>query len=715
MRQYAAVSVDVPVLGVSRVYHYSVPEDLRDELEVGAPVLVPFGPRKARGYILEFVDSPGVDEVRPILGRLRVAVVTPNLMVLAGDVARRYLCQVGEVLRCMVPPERRSMPHDMWEALPSQGKYPARQARLLEVLARHTGPVSGRLACREAGVPREVLLALEQKGLATRVTCVEEPPKDRAVVPTPAQAAAAMWASEALEGGVSLLFGVTGSGKTHIYLDAVERVVDQGRQAIFLVPEISLTLQAAQVFQDHFPGRVALMHSRITPGERFDEWARVREGRASVVVGARSAVFAPCASLGLIIVDEEHETTYKQEEAPRYHAREVALMRCGQEGAGVLLGSATPSVESYHRALRGGYRLFCLEARPLGRPMPRVHVADMREELRSGNRTIFSALLKEDIQDTLARREQVILFLNRRGHSTFMLCRECGFVMRCPSCDVSLTLHTEGRALRCHYCQHTALAPDTCPKCQGHYLRAFGTGTQRVEEEAKKAFPSARVLRMDTDSTARKGSHQRILSAFQRGEADILVGTQMIAKGLDIERVTLVGAMAADTALHLPDFRSAERTFQLLTQAAGRAGRGEREGRVIIQTYNPEHYSIEAARHHDYPGFFAREIASREDLGYPPFRELAQITCDAVSEDAARGGAEALACGVKYNGGLEILGPSPAPIAKVKGRYRWILVVKAQNAGVLSVQLGELLARAHGKGWPRGVRVTVDVDPASVL
>jgi len=646
---------------------------------------------------------------------LRMAVVTPNLMALAGDVARRYLCQVGEVLRCMVPPERRLGRDDMWEVRLHQDKLPPRQARLLEALARHGGPASGRLALREAKVPREVLLALERKGIVARVTRAPGPPLGRAVVPTPAQAAAALWASEALEGRVSLLFGVTGSGKTHVYLDAVERAVDQGRQAVFLVPEISLTLQAAQVFQDRFPGRVAVMHSRIAPGERFDEWARVREGQAQVVVGARSAVFAPCANLGLIIVDEEHETTYKQEEAPRYHAREVALMRGLREGAGVLLGSATPSVESYYRALQGEYRLFRLEARPLGRPMPRVEVADMREELKRGNRTIFSSLLKEGIQDTLARREQVILFLNRRGHSTFMLCRECGFVMRCPSCDVSLTLHTEGRVLRCHYCQHTSLAPDTCPRCQGHYLRAFGTGTQRVEEEVTKAFPGARVLRMDTDSTARKGSHQRILSAFQRGEADILVGTQMIAKGLDIERVTLVGAMAADTALHLPDFRSAERTFQLLTQAAGRAGRGEREGRVIIQTYNPEHFSIEAARHHDYLGFFQREIAAREELGYPPFKELAQITCDAVSEDAARGGAESLARGVQYNGGLEILGPSPAPIARMKGRYRWTLVVKAQDQGVLSAQLGELLARVHSRGWPRGVRVTVDVDPASVL
>lgn len=714
VKEYAEVSVDVPVLGVSRSYHYFVPQEFRGVLQRGSAVVVPFGSRKARGYVLGFPLEPAVEGVKPILGLAGTALLPQALLDLAGDVSRRYLCQMGEVLRCMVPKKRRGTKPLLWVACGKVPSAPSRQARLLEVMARYPAGVDGRLACREARVPREVLLALERKGVVRRF--VEEPHLPVVELePTEAQIEALRWSQGVDEGRASLLFGVTGSGKTYIYAETVARVIDEGRQAIVLVPEIALTTQVVEAFRARFGRGVALLHSRLSAGERYEEWTRIREGKAQVAIGARSAVFAPFSNLGLIVLDEEHETTYKQEESPRYHAREVALMRAKREGAGVLMGSATPSVETYHRALQGQYGLFALESRPSGREMPSVTVVDMREEMKADNRAIFGLVLQEKIRQTLSRGEQVILFLNRRGHSTFMLCRECGMVLRCPSCDVSLTLHSEDRRLRCHYCDHTRPIPQVCPGCGGRYMRAFGAGTQRVEEDARRAFPMARVLRMDTDTTSRKGSHERILGAFRNGEADILVGTQMIAKGLDLANVTLVGAVAADTALHLPDFRSAERTFQLLTQVAGRAGRGDKLGEVIIQTYNPHHYSIECARLHDYAGFYSKEVASRQEVGYPPFRDLAQVVFSAASEETARRGAELLADGIECVGGLEGLGPAPAPIGRIKGRYRWMLVVKAPDRDTLSLGLEGLLERAHGKGWPAGVRVIVDVDPSAVL
>jgi replication restart DNA helicase PriA len=406
---------------------------------------------------------------------------------------------------------------------------------------------------------------------------------------------------------------------------AIEAVLARGRSAIVLVPEIALTPQLAGTFHERFGSRVALLHSRLSAGERYDEWRRVERGEARVVVGARSAVFAPARNLGLVVVDEEHENSYKQEESPRYHAREVACERARVAGCVCVLGSATPSVESFYRARTGEYDYIALTTRVEMRPLPSVEVVDMREELARGNRSIFSRALARAIRERLARREQVILFLNRRGHSTFVLCRECGHALRCPECDVALTYHAEEGRMRCHYCDHEEAVPDTCPKCGSSYIKYFGAGTERIEREVMRVFPQARVVRMDLDTTRTKRAHENIVNMFRGGEYDILVGTQMVAKGHDFPRVTLVGVVSADTCLNLPDYKAGERTFQLLTQVAGRAGRGERPGQVIIQTYAPDHYAVQRARDHDYLGFYEEEIRARRDLLYPPFVHLVLV------------------------------------------------------------------------------------------
>lgn len=549
---------------------------------------------------------------------------------------------------------------------------------------------------------------------------------------------------------VFLLHGVTGSGKTEVYLRAIEAARARGRRALVLVPEIALTPQLAGIFRARFGDRVALLHSALSDGERFDEWRRIRSGEAEVAVGARSAVFAPFDRLGLIVLDEEHETSYKQEEAPRYHARDVALERGRREGAVVVLGSATPSVESYHAAARGRYRLLRLPGRIDGRPLPEMAVVDMREELERGNRSIFSARLEEAVRARLERREQVILFLNRRGFHTFVLCRECGYVVRCPRCDVSLTLHVGSAApMRCHYCRHEQAPPAVCPSCGGRRIRYFGTGTQRVEELARERFPGARILRMDVDTTGTRGAHERIYHQFRRGEADILVGTQMIAKGWDIAGVTLVGVISADTALNFPDFRAAERTYQLLTQVAGRAGRGEVPGEVVIQTYAPDHFAIRAAAAHDGEAFYRRELRERRRLGFPPFAHLVRLVVSHPEAVAAEGAARRLAEAARALGAVpwsafalpaadpapasgavlpdapdmpaavpaaavvQMIGPAPAPIARLHGRHRWQLAFKGRDRE----ELLDFLHALVPPGNPRDgdVHIAVDPDPVNLL
>ncbi|MFC4766070.1 primosomal protein N' [Effusibacillus consociatus] len=479
-----------------------------------------------------------------------------------------------------------------------------------------------------------------------------------------------------------LLQGVTGSGKTEIYLQSIAACVGEGRQAIVLVPEISLTPQMVERFKRRFGEAVAVLHSRLSQGERYDEWKRIRRGEVSIAVGARSAIFAPFENIGLIVIDEEHELSYKQEDQPKYHAREVAWQRALHHGAVLLLGSATPSLETRHLTDQGKVRQILLPTRFNNNTLPKVQIVDMRDELQAGNRSMFSRSLHRLILDRLEKKEQMILFLNRRGHSTFVLCRNCGFVARCPDCDVSLTYHSVRgfEVLRCHYCGHSEPSVSKCPSCTSPHIRTFGTGTQRVEEELKKVFPSARVIRMDVDTTGTKGSHERMLQQFREGEADILLGTQMIAKGLDFPRVSLVGVITADISLNLPDFRSSERTFQLLTQVAGRAGRHELEGAVLIQTYHPDHYAIQYAVTQDYEQFYREEIRIRRTLENPPFCELTVFTVQhqqqAKAERLIRGLEHKLRSLFQHLDQVEVLPACPAPLAKLQGKYRYHLCVK---------------------------------------
>ncbi len=513
-----------------------------------------------------------------------------------------------------------------------------------------------------------------------------------------------------------LLHGVTGSGKTEVYLRAIKRVLDKGKEAIVLVPEISLTPQMTSRFKERFGPLVAVMHSALSAGEKYDEWRKIKRGEVKVVVGARSAIFAPFENIGIIILDEEHESTYKQDDTPRYHARDVAIKRAEYYNCPVILGSATPSLESYARASKGVYTMLTLTKRPKDQALPTVTVVDMREELKTGNRSMFSLPLAEAIRIRLEKGEQIVLFLNKRGFSSFVLCRDCGTVVECPNCDISLTYHRAHEQLKCHYCGHEERVPLVCPECKSEHIRFFGTGTQKAQEEIAKLFPTARVLRMDVDTTRQKGSHERLLRQFSEGQADILLGTQMIAKGLDFPNITLVGVLAADTTLHLADFRAAEKTFQLMTQVSGRAGRHELPGEVFIQTYSPEHYAIELAKAQHYEPFYNMEMAARRQYGYPPFYfvTLVQFTHEDLLKvaDFAEKGARYLKQNLSAD--TVVIGPTASAISRVNNRYRYQCLIKYKKEPKLTETLQQLIKYYRTDWIKSGLTMTVDVEPASI-
>ncbi|MGE6631349.1 primosomal protein N' [Bacillus sp. NPDC077027] len=514
-----------------------------------------------------------------------------------------------------------------------------------------------------------------------------------------------------------LLHGVTGSGKTEIYLQTIENVLNRGKEAIVLVPEISLTPQMVQRFKGRFGSSVAVLHSGLSTGEKYDEWRKIHRKEVRLVVGARSAVFAPFENLGMIIIDEEHESSYKQEEMPRYHAKDVAIERARRHQCPVVLGSATPSLEAFARAKKGVYTLLSLKHRVNQQQLPHVSLIDMRKELRNGNRSMFSEELMERLKAVLERKEQAVLFLNKRGYSSFVMCRDCGYVTQCPHCEISLTYHRFQKRLKCHYCGHEALVPNECPECHSEHIRYFGTGTQRVEEELAKVLPEARVIRMDVDTTSRKGAHEKLLNAFGRKEADILLGTQMIAKGLDFPDVTLVGVLSADTSLHIPDFRSSEKTFQLLTQVSGRAGRHEKTGSVIIQSYTPSHYSIELTKQHDYEAFFEQEMYHRRQQSYPPFYFIAMITVSHEEVIKAAHVTEKIAQFLKTHcaPNTRILGPSASPIAKIKDRYRYQCVIKYKRENELTDLLRKIQDHYQKEMEQKKLTISIDMNPYMMM
>lgn len=518
-------------------------------------------------------------------------------------------------------------------------------------------------------------------------------------------------ALEAHQDQTFLLEGVTGSGKTEVYLQLMAKASQMGRGAILLVPEIALTPQMVRQVKSRFQTGVAVLHSGLTNSQKYDEWRRIIRGQATIVVGARSSIFAPIRDLGLVIIDEEHETTYKQSDTPRYHAREVAIWRCHYHQAPLLLGSATPSLESRSRAQVGRYQHLRLPERVNGRPLPPVTLVDMTKEMVQQTTDELSSVLKDKIADRLAKGQQIVLLLNRRGYASYMLCRECGQVIQCPRCDISLTYHKHEHRLKCHYCDYQSPVPDRCPNCHSDYLRTFGLGTQKIEELLNQHFPEARVIRMDMDTTRKKGQHEALLDRFRRHEADILLGTQMIAKGLDFEAVTLVGVINADTALNLPDFRAGEKTFQLLTQVAGRTGRGRFEGEVLIQTYNPDHYVMQLAQQHDYESFFYYEMKRRHLGHYPPYFYTTLITISSKYQAKAQVMSHQVKQALLASGAaLEILGPSQGAIARINERYYFQLLLKYKDGQVIKESLGAILDQSQLEA-KQGIYITIDHEP----
>ncbi len=722
---------------VDKSFHYAIPERLAPLLRIGQRVLVPFGTKTLHGTVISFPETSDFKKLKEILSiQDPEPLCSPHLLALTKWVAEYYACAWSEALEAAVPAGAKhghaastlliaalGVPPDEARAaaLGLRAKAP-RQSRMLEILL---GEASGELPAadlaRSAKASRAPLEALARAGLVRlrKEEVLDDPlltgevPLQQPLVPT-AEQTAALEAIAACNGfGAFLLHGVTGSGKTEVYLQAISRVVEKGKQAIVLVPEIALTPQTVGRFRARFR-EVAVLHSRLTQAQRRAQWERIRAGKARVVVGARSAVFAPASDLGLIVVDEEPESSFKQQSKPRYHARAVAVQRARMLGIPVLLGSATPSLECWEATRSGRMRLLTLTARQGGGALPPVLVVDMRQELREIHKlSHLSRPLLRAMAAALEKGEQAMLLLNRRGFATAVSCRRCGWALGCAHCDVTLTWHKrEGRA-RCHLCDHGADTPEACPDCGLAGLRYLGFGTEKVEEELAKALPKARIARMDADTTRGRLSHQEVLGRFEAGGADILLGTQMIAKGLDIPNVTVVGVVSADTGLHLPDFRAAERTFQLLAQVSGRAGRGPKGGRVIVQTFNPSHPAVKAAAEHDYEGFAKVEMGHRKALGYPPFARLARIVVQgrevAIAESKARGIGEALrAVPAK---GAEILGPAPCPIARVESWHRFHLLVKAPSDEVRR----RILAAIPLKLGSASLRVSVDVDPTDLL
>ncbi|MGM9920533.1 MAG: primosomal protein N' [Bhargavaea sp.] len=612
------------------------------------------------------------------------------------------------------------------ESLP---KSASRQAELIDWMETHIGmSVPSKDVMEATGTTRATLKALVGKGAARETEEEVYRKPETGLMPesgglpgplTEEQATAVGEIGKAVaeeRDETFLLHGVTGSGKTEVYMQVIRQVLDLGKEAIVLVPEISLTPQITSRFKRRFGPLVAVMHSGLSAGEKYDEWRKVQRGEVKVVVGARSAVFAPFRNLGVIVLDEEHESSYKQEDSPRYHARDVAIRRSQEHGCPVILGSATPSLESYARAHKGVYSLLTLTERAKKQPLPEVEIVDMREELKNGNRSMFSVALAEAIRDRLEKGEQTVLFLNRRGYSSFVLCRDCGTSVQCPNCDISLTYHRATERLQCHYCGHEEPVPLTCPECGSEHIRFFGTGTQKVQEELHRLLPEARVLRMDVDTTRQKGAHERLLRQFGDGGADILLGTQMIAKGLDFPNITLVGVLSADTMLRLSDFRAAEKTFQLLTQVSGRAGRHEKEGEVIVQTYAPEHYAVELAKDQAYEPFYAIEMGNRKRYSYPPFFfvTLIQFSHEDLMKVSETAGNAVRYLSGKLGPDTVIIGPTAAEVARVNNRYRYQCLIKYKKEPKLAGVLTDLVKIYRSSWMKEGILMSIDMNPSTI-
>lgn len=741
----ARVTLD---LTLRKEFDYLIPPEFLSDIEIGSRVKVPFNTRQVLGSVTALAeDSPHTNlrAITQVIGTQ--SLLTPKVLQLARWISEYYCCPLEIALRSALPDAVRKEQARWRERLvvrPLQApsgevKLSKRQSEVLKILA-NAGQIALQELLQRAETTAATVRRLEDRGLVEIGSQISErdPFAREHFLPTEALALnteqqhaieeilTAM--DSPLPSGTQtfsfLLHGVTGSGKTEIYLQAIAHALKKGQGAIVLVPEIALTPQTVERFKARFSSGplqtlVAVLHSHLSTGERHDEWHKIRRGRAKIVIGARSAIFAPVEPLGLIIVDEEHEHSYKQEEAPRYHARDVAVKRAQLEGAVVVLGSATPSLESYYNAQTGKYHLLQLNVRADDKKLPLIRVVDMRAEARRGKSIpVFSHILRDAILSRLEKKEQVILFLNRRGYAASLQCPLCGYVAGCPNCSIALTYHRPAEKLCCHICGHSAPVPASCPElaCRNPAIRYAGLGTQRVEDTLRKLFPSACVQRMDSDSLKRKDDMRRILSDFRTGKIDVLIGTQMIAKGLHFPNVTLVGIVYADMSLHLPDFRAGERTFQLLTQVSGRAGRGDVEGEVIVQSFTPFHPAIQYARRHDFVGFYEQELGFREQLRYPPLARAAMLTLRSRNEDKARITADylrgELAKGLTSFKDLILAGPAPSPLLKAETYYRYQIMLRTTAMSRLSRVLAELLEKVH---LPEDVIMTIDIDPVNLF
>lgn len=750
MLAYADIIVDISHEKLDRPFQYRIPEQLLDKLETGMCVAIPFGAgnKLIQGYVVgigtECKFDP--DRIKDIAGIVKNGVgMEHNSIALAAWIRRNYGSTMIQALKTVVPAKQsvkklehrtivRNMTAEEITSLLGEAlrKKQVAKARLLQELsAQESIPyewITGKL-----GVSAQAVRGLEKTGVIKIVSTtsfrnpvhLENHAEKRKQLSPGQQEIADTVMKEYQEGhpGTYLIHGITGSGKTEVYMDIIERMVALGKQAIVLIPEIALTYQTLLRFYRRFGDRVSVMNSTLSPGEKYDQCERAKNGEIDVIIGPRSALFTPFPNLGVIVMDEEHEGSYKSESTPKYHARETAMEIARLSGASLVLGSATPSLEAYFRAQNGEYRLFTLTERLTGGRLPEVSVVDLRQELKEGNRSIFSRKLQSLLADRLDKGEQSILFLNRRGYAGFISCRACGEVMKCPHCDVSLSEHRDGR-LRCHYCNYSEPKPVNCPKCGSKYISGFRAGTQQIEEKVKELFPGVRTLRMDGDTTKTKESYEQILSAFSNGEADVLIGTQMIVKGHDFPNVTLVGVLAADLSLGANDYRCAERTFQLLTQAVGRAGRGEKPGEAVIQTYQPEHYAVVHAAAQDFVGFYNEEILYREMAEYPPASHMLAVQIFAKNEQAGAGLADTLAGLVKQTPLLSaagkkrpevvLLGPSAATIGKINDIFRFVFYLKCAKYDKL-VSIKDMLEEKIQGMQLKAELVQFDFDPMNTM
>ena len=715
---YARIIIDISHEKVDRPFSYRIPERLSGKIQAGTRVRIPFGAgnRERTGYVVGLTSKAGYkeDKIKEILGVVEGSFSAESQLIeLAWWMKERYGCTMNQALKTVLPVKQKvkgtekkyircllskeGLDEVFKEA--ERKKYRAR-VRLFETF-RSVSVIPYETAVHQLNLTAAALKPLETQGIIAveRENVYRNPAaafqgeefrlSGHPVLNPEQQKIVEDFKARYEEGerGTSLIHGITGSGKTEVYMGLIEYMRTLGKEVIVLIPEIALTYQTVMRFYKRFGPEVSFINSRLSAGERYDQFVRAKNQEISIMIGPRSALFTPFQNLGLIIIDEEHEGAYKSEISPKYHAREAAAFRARQNNAPLVLGSATPSVESYEKAMTGEYHLYTLTERAKkDSRLAKVHVVDLREELKAGNKSIFSGLLQELMEERLSKGQQIMLFMNRRGYANFISCRSCGEAVKCPHCDVTLTLHRDGRMV-CHYCGYTAFKPSVCPSCGSPYIAGFGTGTQKIQAMTEQRFPGVSTLRMDLDTTSKKGGHEEILSAFESGKAQILIGTQMIVKGHDFPGVTLVGVLAADTSLYAPDFRCAERTFQLLTQAAGRAGRGDKAGDVVIQTYAPDHYSIQAAAKQDYPMFFRQEMAFRKMLKYPPVCGILTIQAADRREDALEKAMIQIKMWAEQETfkteGISLIGPVNAPIYKVNDIYRKILYLKSENYDIL--------------------------------